>query len=144
MRRHVGGAGMAGARARASQARSREASGHRPSPLRGLPTLGLTREGPARRKPRGRAGEESAVRPGSTVPRPKIAAVERRKATRLAFQARGPQGPDRGGAFRRSASLFEGGDGTNPQGSWGLRGKKGRAIRRHFAARKREAASRAP
>src|SRR3569833_3657190 len=75
----------------------------------GLPFSGLDGTGRAGRKPRARAGEEPAVRvPEATVPEPKIAAVERRKATRLTHQARGPQGPDQGGANRRSAYLGAG------------------------------------
>ena len=57
----------------------------------GPPFNGLDGTGRAGRKLRARAGEEPAVQvPEATVPEPKIAAVERRKATRLTFQARGP------------------------------------------------------
>ena len=47
----------------------------------GLPFSGLDGAGRTGRKPRDRAGEEPAVRvPEATVPKPKIAAVKRRKA----------------------------------------------------------------
>jgi hypothetical protein len=50
----------------------------------GLPFNGLNGAGRAGRKPRARAGEEPAVRvPEATVPKPKIAAVKRRKACAL-------------------------------------------------------------
>ena len=95
----------------------------------GPPTRAGRGTGRARRKPRDRAGEEPPSGPGSTVPRPKIAAVERRKATRSPLRrARRPK-PERaeadeaanGGAFRRSASLDGGRHGGKPE----------RTIRRH-------------
>ena len=66
----------------------------------GRPRMRWTRDWPARRKQRavGRA-TSSPSDPGSSVPRPKIASVERRKATRLTFQARGPQGLDQVAPF---------------------------------------------
>ena len=55
----------------------------------GLPFSGLNGAGRAERKLRDRAGEEPAVRvPEATVPKPKIAAVERRKACALPQSAR--------------------------------------------------------
>ena len=54
----------------------------------GLPLKRLDGTGRAGRKPRAGAGEEPAVRvPEDTVPKPKIAAVERRKATRCRYSA---------------------------------------------------------
>ena len=70
-------------RVRPRQPGSREASGHRPSPLWGAALGGLDGAGRTGRKPGDRAGEDPRSGPGSTVPKPKIAAVKRRKACRL-------------------------------------------------------------
>ena len=125
MRRSVGGAGKA---APADVPRKR-ISGRprvtvRPNYV-GLPSMAGRGPDERGRKPCGirRTGPPSG--PGSTVPKPKIAAVERRKATRLGVSARPPGRPARraeadaaGGAFRRSASLGLGA-GTTP-GPWGF------------------------
>ena len=55
----------------------------------GLPFSGLNGAGRAERKLRARAGEEPAVRvPEATVPKPKIAAMERCEAGARAQRAR--------------------------------------------------------
>jgi hypothetical protein len=80
MRRHAGGA-RCGARAYASQASVRDASGHRPSQLPGAAFNGWTRVGRTAGKPAEiRWGECPPSVPGSTVPRRKAAAMERREA----------------------------------------------------------------
>ena len=109
MRRHAGGVGAAPAPVPRKHGPGRPWVTVRPH-YGGLPFSGLDGTGRAERKLRDRAGEEPAVRvPEATVPRPKIAAVERREATRPAQRVRTPQGVGyRDSASRRSAPSLSG------------------------------------
>ena len=94
MRRHGGGVGAAPAPVPRKHGPGRPWVTVRPH-YGGPPFNGLDGTGRAGRKPCARACEEQAVRvPEATVPEPKIAAVERREATRPAL-----------GRARRKASV---------------------------------------
>ena len=100
---HVGGVGC-GARGfgLVSRALGRPRVTVRPH-YGGLPFSGLNGTGRTGRKPRARAGEEPAVRvPEATVPKPKIAAMERCEARARAQRARRRKASADGCASRRS------------------------------------------
>ena len=102
MRRHGGGVGAAPAPVPRKHGPGRPWVTVRPH-YGGPPFNGLDGTGRAGRKPRARACEEQAVRvPEATVPRPKIAAVERREAP-CAKGARAAWRRFRDSASRRSA-----------------------------------------
>jgi hypothetical protein len=65
---------------RASQAHAREVLGHRPAPLRGSATSWLDAVQVNAEKSAGWRARSLAPVPGSAVPKPKIAGMERRKA----------------------------------------------------------------
>ena len=93
MRRCEGGAGVAPA-GRPRKQDLREALGHRPLLLRRAARKGWTRQG--EREESARARDSKKVRPsrGSTVPEPKVATMERRKASIPIARDAPPQGGD--------------------------------------------------
>ena len=125
----------------------------------GPPFSGLDGAGRTGRKPRARAGEEPAVRvPEATVPRPNIAAVERRKAcapptrARLRLlrsygglesaEARSAEAEKRGGQGLRLPALHPLGFsevGRNGRHAGAVKNPRGDAARPPVAARGRAA-----
>ncbi len=89
---------------RGSQPRTREASGHRPSLLRGTALQWAGRGRASGRNPALGAPKKPGRVAEATVPKPKVATTERRKASALR-QGRGSEC-----AFRRSVPLAQAGD----------------------------------